>query len=200
MLSVLWKLEPQKDGTPHFHLFCWGMEFIPWQHVAADWAEVVSGATLPRPVPVLRGSAGAALFRAWVARNAGTNPVCEKVAGAATKVEAIKSARGVRAYAAKYVSKEVDAAAWEKPGRFWGIWGRENLPLSRAVVYAVDRAVGCRFARVMRRYLGSQMKGRVRCVRRLCTEQHLQWLRVLVWAEGFTPPAHDFTRNGAHIV
>ena len=100
-----------------------------------------------------------------------------------------------RSYAANYVSKEVDAAAWEKPGRFWGIWGRENLPLSRVVVYAVDRAVACRFARVMRRYLGSRTKRRVRCVRRLCTEQHLQWLRVLVWAEGFTPPAHDFNRH-----
>lgn len=199
LLSVLWKMEPQKDGTPHFHLFCWGMEFIPWQQVAVDWAEVVSSATLPRPLPVVRGPAGAALFRAWVANNADANPICEKVANAATKVEAIRSARGVRFYAAKYVAKEVEAAAWEKPGRFWGIWGREKLPLSRSVVFATDRAVACRFARIMRRYLRSKTKNRVRCVRRLCTEHHLQWLRVLAWADGLKPPAHDFIRGSGAL-
>jgi hypothetical protein len=42
-LSIIWRMEPQQRGAPHFHLFIFGLEFLPWQWVAATWAELTNG-------------------------------------------------------------------------------------------------------------------------------------------------------------
>lgn len=39
--AVLWKLEFQKRGAPHFHFFVFGVRFIPYKTVARWWFEVV---------------------------------------------------------------------------------------------------------------------------------------------------------------
>jgi hypothetical protein len=39
--SIVWKLEPQRRGAPHFHLLVFGVETIPHEWVAQAWNEIV---------------------------------------------------------------------------------------------------------------------------------------------------------------
>lgn len=59
---------------------------------------------------------------------------------AGTRVESIRSWRGVMSYASKYTAKVVDEMpeGWQEVGRMWGIIGRKNLPIYM-VRFAVDR-------------------------------------------------------------
>ena len=40
--AIIWKLEPQERGAPHFHLMVFGISFLPAQQVAQRWFEIVS--------------------------------------------------------------------------------------------------------------------------------------------------------------
>ena len=42
-IAVLWRLEPQHRGAPHFHLLVFGVPYIPYQWVGAAWADITSG-------------------------------------------------------------------------------------------------------------------------------------------------------------
>jgi hypothetical protein len=78
-VSGVWKMEPQKRGAPHFHLFVWGCEYahlISW--VSRAWFEVV-GSGDPRHIQ------------------------------AGTRVEKIRSVQGAFSYASKYFTKIVAA-------------------------------------------------------------------------------------------
>lgn len=79
--SAIWKLEFQKRGAPHYHLFIWGVgnkEFFKvW--ISRVWFEVVGSGDI-------------------------------KHLKAGTQVQNIKSWRGVMSYSAKYMSKEVSAS------------------------------------------------------------------------------------------
>lgn len=216
LLSMVWKMEPQANGTPHFHLFAWGMDFLSWQSVAVSWAEVVADCVAPRLPHFSCGSAGANRFRGWLSSIESAGDVGSlfiDVANSGTRVEAIESDRGVKAYAAKYVAKVVDSpdvngSQWEKPGRFWGIHRRERLPKSRRSVICVDKSVAVKFSRLLRRFVNSQNRSGRRkrlAVRKLCRSIHsehpLQWARALVLCEGYaegTFPVHDWvTGEGA---
>lgn len=204
-ISAVWKLEPQEDGTPHFHLFFWGVSFFPWQSLAVSWAEQVCGERLPRAtlaaMPIVRGQWGADLWRLWVWRRveAGEmSPEWATMAEAATRVEAIRSRNGVKFYAAKYLSKEIvgQQELWEEPGRFWGVHVRALLPISRSVAKMVTQATAKKFARLFRRSVQSRIKGRkLNHVRSVETESHVQWIRALVWSECGSAPPHDFTKG-----
>jgi hypothetical protein len=39
--SIIWKLEPQERGAPHYHLMVFGIPFLPAQKVAQRWFEIV---------------------------------------------------------------------------------------------------------------------------------------------------------------
>jgi hypothetical protein len=41
-ISAIWKMEPQKRGTVHFHLIVYGVDFIPVQKLSALWHDVTS--------------------------------------------------------------------------------------------------------------------------------------------------------------
>jgi len=194
-ICTLWKMEPQEDGTPHFHAFTWGVPFNAWQVVAVQWAEVLTGEHCGTP-PVERGKRGAEVFREWV-RSLPVSLVCKKALEASTRVEAIQTRNGVFSYAAKYIAKEF-LAAWDKPGRFWGVRGRKYAPRSRRVRIVTDSKAAVRFKRCARRWLRSRgcMWGKGTRVRGVASV--LQWMRCLVWAEGYAPPPHDFhARDGA---
>ena len=105
--AFVWRMELKERKTgvnagrvaPHFHLLVWGV--VPSR------------------------------LRRWVSRSwfevVGSGD--ERHLRAGTSVERIRSARGVMAYASKYISK-VDEAHSSDVGRHWGIIGRDNVPFS----------------------------------------------------------------------
>lgn len=132
--SFIWKLEPQKRGAPHFHLFVWGMSY----DALFIWAR-----------------------RAWF-ETVGSGD--EKHLMAGTRVEKVRSWRGVRSYASKYMGKIFDMPmmqdlGWNQPGRFWGVKGRQNLPRVMVTVLEImsEKQV-FDMLRYLRRYSG--IKGR----------------------------------------
>jgi hypothetical protein len=91
----------------------------------------------------------------WFARNwydvVGSGEVKHYRAG--TSVQTLGSKRGAFAYAAKkYVAKTGECVWSAKPGRFWGIVGRKNLPLGRRDVLELTNGQALKLRRVMRRY------------------------------------------------
>src|SRR5258708_30300731 len=72
---------------------------------------------------------------------------------------------------------------WEHVGRFWGIIGRADLPLSACETFVEPSPVMIRFRRIVRRFLRTKgLTRRGRGAVRLFTEQHWQWARVLNFA------------------
>lgn len=151
LAAGIWKLEPQADGTAHFHALVWGIAFLPWQRLSVAWAEVMSGAKLGEP-PSWRGvDAGeaAARFRAWADKvSAGA---VNKALNAATRVEAIRSWRGVMSYAAKYVGKQTEGM--EDSGRYWGVVGKAHFPDVECEEIQVEFDCAYRAIRLIRRRL-----------------------------------------------
>lgn len=124
--GMVWKLEPQKRGAPHFHIMVWGVNKIPLEFlrlwVSKAWYDVVGSGD-------------------------------ERHLKAGTRVEDIRSRHGAMAYVAKYLGKEVDAADWHEPGRFWGVIGAENLPWAEAVTVSLNYHDVVQAMRLMRRYM-----------------------------------------------
>src|SRR5208282_3427457 len=83
---------------------------------------------------------------------------------AGTRVEAVKSNRGVFAYASKYLAKVEDdpAPEYESIGRCWGIMGREFLPWAEIVKMELSPEQGIRLRRAASRYLKSKQKKKPR--------------------------------------
>ena len=107
-VSVIWRMEyeTRKSGKffgelfPHFHLLTWGLHVEDIEDLRKEIADMwhqVSG------------------------------KLSEDHLRAGTRVERIKSIRGVFWYAAKYLAKEVVESEL-KVGRWWGVKGKENLP------------------------------------------------------------------------
>jgi hypothetical protein len=132
--ALIWKLEPQKRGAPHFHLLLFGVEHIPYTWLRRAWFEVVGSGD-------------------------------EKHLLAGTRVERVKSWRGVMSYAAKYLGKVEAAADWpDYVGRWWGVSGRKLLPILLYTGY-LGRTAFYAFRRVLYHYLkrrGVSMRKRAR--------------------------------------
>jgi hypothetical protein len=118
--GLIWRLEPQKRLAPHYHVLVWGV-------IAAD--------------------GDLSDFRSWVSESwyevVGSED--ERHLRAGTRVERIRSARGVMAYAGKYLAK-LPAAPIEGSedsenlpdwsagvGRWWGVRYPENIPWAKEV-------------------------------------------------------------------
>lgn len=72
-------------------------------------------------------------------------------------IEAVRSREGVMHYASKlYMGKEI--AGFEGVGRFWGVFNRKKLPLSRAVKAEIAAGELVHFQRMTRRYIQSKYK------------------------------------------
>lgn len=111
-------------------------------------------------------------LRAWFsvtwAEIVGSDDPRHLVAG--TRVEVVKSVRGVFAYASKYLAKREDdpAAEYESIGRCWGILGREHLPWAIVVAMQLEREQAVRLRRAATRYLTTARRisgkgGRFKC-------------------------------------
>ena len=95
-------------------------------------------------------------LRQWVARHwydvVGSKSFSHYRAG--TRVEKLRTTKGAFAYAAKrYVAKKEEMAELEhKPGRFWGVVGRKNVPFGKREDREVTASQAVKLRRVMRRY------------------------------------------------
>jgi hypothetical protein len=123
----VWKLEPQRRGAPHFHLLLFGLE----EGLSKDW-----------------------LSRSWY-EVVGSGD--ERHLRAGTRVEGIRSWRGVMSYAAKYLGKlESLPKDWlGGVGRWWGVHNRgamranikgRRVRVSRGALFGVYRII-CRYLR-----------------------------------------------------
>ena len=117
---------------------------------------------------------------------------------AGISIEAVRSREGVMHYASKlYMGKEI--AGFEGVGKFWGVFNRAKLPLSKAVKAEIAAGELVYFQRIARRYikakqkesfLAKQRQGRrvrwhpYRCNRpsRIFCNDPVQWVRLLEWA------------------
>ena len=73
---------------------------------------------------------------------------------AGTRVERLRTIKGAFAYAGKrYMAKKEEMPVMEqKPGRYWGVIGREHLPLGKREDREVSASQAVKLRRVMRRY------------------------------------------------
>ncbi len=119
-VGAVWKLEFQKRGAPHYHLLVWGVSYID----------------LLRFVP-----------EAWY-QVVGSGDVRHFNAG--TRVEQVRSWRGVMAYASKYLAK-LESVPYDAVGRFWGVKG--NIPWADMVQISLTDREAFQFIRLLRRMM-----------------------------------------------
>ena len=126
--GVIWKLEYQDRGAPHFHMLLYGvslsqaMEFIPMK-----WHEIAGGDD-KNHLAFHRG----------------------ELRGSEHCVQPVKSWRGVKSYASKYFTKMFGVAG--KSGRFWGVRGK--VPMSELLTLKIDVTTALQFRRAYRRFSG----------------------------------------------
>lgn len=132
-IGVIWKLEPQERGAPHFHLLAWGVESsVLLTFVVQTWYEVA-------------GDGDENHFKFHLGLLHGSVPCVSKV----------RSFKGVWAYAAKYLGKTFQVAGWSETwtGRFWGVLNRENIPFGEMETIEVDRKTAYQVIRLQRRFM-----------------------------------------------
>ena len=100
-VPILWRLELQKRGAPHFHLLVFNVRFMGKKWLADSWYDVVGSGD-------------------------------ERHRRRGTRVESLRSWRGVMHYVSKYIAKvddgEGEAQENVKIGRHWGIRNAPALP------------------------------------------------------------------------
>lgn len=137
--GLIWKLEPQQRGAPHYHLLVWGVEekeLLRW--TVENWFEIAGN-----------GDINHRLFHAGLLR--GSKPC----------VQMVRSWRGVWSYASKYLGKTFEVAEWGKKwtGRFWGVVKPENIPFGEEIIIDVPLKEVFVVMRYQRRFSGVQRAG-----------------------------------------
>lgn len=129
--GCIWKLEFQSRGAAHFHLMVWGLDL----EVAKDY--------IPRLWFKIAGHQDARhyLFHTGQLKN----EHC---------VQAVRSWRGVKSYASKYLSKLDERT--ERSGRFWGVVGK--VPFSPLWDMVIDIKTALEFRRAFARKSGMNFK------------------------------------------
>jgi hypothetical protein len=138
--ACIWRKEYQKRGAPHYHLLLF-LDLPPEQ------------------------------LRRWVSQAwyevVGSGD--ERHLRAGTQVVLVKSWRGARGYAAKYLGKIEKLQAGANPalpeglehtGRLWGVWYRPRLPITAEQYYANMREF-FRLRRCLRRLSGQRSTHRM---------------------------------------
>lgn len=141
--SVVWRLEYQKRGAPHFHLIVINSShdkaFVSTRYtkkwISETWYRIV-------------GSGDQKHLKA------GTN--CKRMA----------STRQLFSYVSKYAAKNNDQAVVPEssvnPGRFWGVANRTKLVITEIVI-KVSSYEFFAFRRILSKYISKQYKRKARC-------------------------------------
>ena len=112
-VGLIWKLEPQKRGAPHYHLLVYSRSVSAEQlldFTVRAWHEIAG-----------RGDPNHLLFHQG------------KLPKSRPCVETVREWRGVASYAAKYlgaIDKGGGDEQWQHQGRYWGVRGRLLLPIT----------------------------------------------------------------------
>ena len=127
-----WKLEPQNRLAPHYH--CIGYTGIPDYKYRSfiEW-----------------------LSQNWFECVGSDNPDHLR---AGTQYKSITNNTQVIKYNAKYVSKPVNSEqvkGWQKPGRFWGVVGKQNIVRATTEIYPLYEPQVAKFFRFTKKYLHS---------------------------------------------
>lgn len=130
-VGFIWKLEFQHRGAAHFHLLLWGIS----EHRAK------------RLIPLLWHKIGGFQDKNHYLFHLGllNNQHC---------VQQVRSWRGVKSYASKYLSKLDERT--ENTGRFWGVRG--SVPFSPLLEMKIDIRTALQFRRAWRRKTDMQFK------------------------------------------
>jgi len=144
-------MEYQRRGVVHFHLLCYGVEYLK----LLVWPD----AELRRVVTSTGKDVEVSPCALWWCECSGQADDNDALA-ASVRVEKLRDYRGVMSYCAKYIGKSSDDNGEGEvvlDGRVWGIAGRRFLPLGVPIQLALDEQGSIDWARLARR--GS--KGRV---------------------------------------
>jgi len=136
---AIWKLEPQKRGAPHFHLMC---------SLGADAKKMKAG-------DIYR------ILRAVWYRIVGTSYWNHFLKGVQVEDLRDDGRKKHAMYVSKYVFKTEDAKSlpgWSRPGRFWGIHKRENMPPCEWQSVQLDLGRAVWLKRLVKRWLKRQSR------------------------------------------
>lgn len=145
--GLIWKLEPQERGAPHYHMLVWGVPLV----TVDEKVMTISGLKYFVPITWYEIAGGGDVNHLrWHMGELG-NKHC---------VQPVRSWRGVWAYAAKYLGKTFEVSGWDNPGRFWGVVQRHNIPFGEERRMEVDRKIACNMQRYQRRFAHIKTRGR----------------------------------------
>lgn len=142
-VAAVWKLEFQKRGAPHFHLFLWGIEMD----------EMWSDRGKANPVNQMNAMSYGD-FRRWAERAwfevVGSGD--ERHLRAGCNLQRIQKPGRLMNYVAGYVSKEDQSLPGQKVGRYWGCHNRAVLPMKEAEETPMERDDYIAVRRMARRF------------------------------------------------
>jgi hypothetical protein len=141
MAGLIWKLEPQERGAPHFHIIIWGVELDKMQvWLPLEWHRIAGN--------------GDRLHLLWHEGKLGRgNKHC---------AEPVYNHKGVMAYASKYLGKTFEVAGWAEQwtGRFWAVVNRSNIPFGELVKTEVSKAKALEVMRYAKTFIAKRKKGK----------------------------------------
>lgn len=158
--AIIWRLEFQRRGAPHFHLIGWDLRVT---HALRAWVS-----------------------RAWY-EVVGSGD--ERHLRAGTNVERVKSWHSLTAYLSKYMAK-VEAYDGPSPlptGRIWGIRREAMLPIE-PVQFLVEFREALAMKRVMRRHSGIRPRNPRRMAGLSVFMPARMASKLLEWASGCPTP------------
>jgi hypothetical protein len=158
-VGLIWKLEPQERGAPHYHMLVWGAELQELRgFVPGAWFDVAGN--------------GDRLHLLWHEGKCGNGNVhC---------CQAVRSWRGVWSYASKYLGKTFEVVGWDKPGRYWAVVNKSAIPFGEMQRQEVSYRDAVTLQRYQRRF--SHRKSRGRSLTTFCDAD--QWVNRLVINDG----------------